>query len=71
MLALRLYRETRCPGCGGDLNVTTAGENEDTFKPQLPLQCFRCVAFGQSHEAYRDNPHQGSLIHLVPPRPVR
>lgn len=70
MLALRLYRSTRCPGCGGNLAVTTAPENEDRYRPEPPLQCFRCVGFAHSHKAHEDNPHPDSLIHLVPPRPA-
>jgi len=71
MLALAMYRETRCPGCGGDLNVTTQSEHERQYKPELPLQCFRCVAFGRSNDAYADQPYPGSLVHLVPQRPTR
>jgi hypothetical protein len=71
MLALAMYRETRCPGCGGDLNVTTKAEHEERYKAELPLQCFRCVAFSRSNDAYADQPYPGSLIHLVLPRPVR
>lgn len=71
MVALRLYRAGRCRGCGGDLTITTAAENEEQFKPELPLQCFRCVAFAHSHEAYRESPHPHTLIHLVPTTPKR
>lgn len=69
MLALRLHRLNCCPGCGGDLAVTTDPENEDRFKPQPPLQCFRCVGFSRSHKAHEDEPHPLSLIHLVPRKP--
>lgn len=69
MLALRAYRASRCPGCGGDLAVTTAAENEDRFRAELPVQCYRCLEFGRSHEAYREEPHPLSLLHLVPQRP--
>lgn len=71
MLALALWREHRCPNCGGDLDVTANPDNEDRFRPMLPLQCFRCVAFGQSHKAYSNSPHVSSLIHLVPQRPPK
>jgi hypothetical protein len=71
MLALRAYRASRCPGCNGDLAVTTAAENEDKFRAEMPVQCYRCVAFGRSQEAYREEPHPLSLLHLVPQRPVR
>jgi hypothetical protein len=71
MLALKLYKDSLCPGCGGDFEVTGAPENEDRFHHLPPLQCFRCVAFGIAHEAYKDDPHPQSLIHLVPPKPRR
>lgn len=71
ILALAMYRETRCPGCGGNLNVTTKAEHEDQYKAELPLQCFRCVGFARDNDAYADEPYAGSLIHLVPPRPKR
>lgn len=71
MLALHAYRARRCPGCGGDLNVTTASENEDGYRNELPLTCFRCVAFAQAHKVYAEEPHPHALIHLVPQRPAR
>jgi hypothetical protein len=71
MLALKVYRDGRCPGCGGDLDVTTAAESEDRYRPELPLQCFRCVAFSQSRQAYVEQPHPETLLHLVQQRPRR
>jgi uncharacterized protein with PIN domain len=71
MLALRMYRASRCPSCGGDLAVTTAPENEGMFKKNLPVTCHRCVAFSVSHQAYADYPHPHSLIHQVPHKPIR
>ena len=71
MVALALWRQHQCPGCGGDLTVTTKPENEERYRHELPLQCFRCVAFAQSHKAYDDQQYPISLIHLVPQRPKR
>jgi hypothetical protein len=71
MLALSLYRDRRCPGCGGDIDVTTNPENEEQYRHELPLQCFRCVAFAQAHKAYDDQLYPMSLIHLVRQRPKR
>jgi hypothetical protein len=71
MLALQSYEDSRCPGCGGDINVTTASENEGRYRHQLPLQCFRCVAFAQSHKAQEEQPYPLSLIHLVQQRPKK
>jgi hypothetical protein len=69
MLALGLYRKTRCPGCGGDLAVTTDGKNEDRFQHDLPIECHRCVAFARAAEAYEGQPRANTLIHQVPRRP--
>lgn len=69
MLALAHYRDSRCPNCNGDLAVTTAPENEDRFKAQLPVTCFRCEAFSRSHKAYQDEPHPTALLHLVAQEP--
>jgi hypothetical protein len=69
MLALERYRKTRCPHCRGDLDVTTDAKNEDRFKAELPVQCFRCLAFARSHDAYRDQPQPHTLLHLVPHEP--
>lgn len=69
MLALRLYRARCCPNCGGNLDVTAASENEDRFRHQPPLQCFRCVGFSRSHEEFKDEQHPLSYLHLVPQSP--
>lgn len=69
MLALKAYRDTRCPGCNGNLTVTTAQENEDRYRHELPLECYRCQGFARSHKAQESHPYPLSLIHLVPQRP--
>lgn len=71
MLALRAYRDSLCARCSGDLAVTTAPENEGLFKAKLPVQCFRCVAFAEVHDTYKDEHHPQTLIHLVPREPAR
>lgn len=71
MLALKAYRDTRCPHCGGNLTETTAAENEDRYEHELPLTCHRCVAFARAHEAYEGERRPHTLIHLVSPHPKR
>lgn len=71
MLALGLYRDSRCPTCTGDLTVTTDPDNEGRFRPELPTECFRCSAFESSHNAYADHPQSRSLLHAVPLTPRR
>lgn len=69
MLALRLYRQSLCPNCGGDLTVTADAENEDSFHRIPPVQCFRCAEFSRSHEEWKDEKHPLSYLHLVPKTP--
>lgn len=71
MIALALWRENRCPFCGGDLALTTDPVNEDVYRHELPIQCYRCVAFARAHEEYDTELYPQSLIHLVPQRPKR
>lgn len=71
MLALGLHRKTRCRSCGGDVRVTTAAENEGKYRPDLPLECYRCIALDLSQDRYKDHPHRYALIHQVPPRPKK
>lgn len=71
MVALGLHRKGRCPGCGGNLAVTTDSKNEGRYRHELPLECYRCQAFERAHEAYKDQPRPNTLIHQVPYRPIR
>jgi hypothetical protein len=71
MLALGLYRSTRCTRCSGDLLVTTDSENEDRFHHQLAVECYRCQAFDRSQEANKEHPYPLSLMHQVPHKPGR
>lgn len=71
MLALKTYRDLRCPNCGGDLAETTKAENEDRYEHELPYTCHRCVAFARSYEAYASEQRPQTLIHLVSPHPKR
>lgn len=65
MLALALYRRTRCGRCGGDLVETTDSRNEGRYVPLLPVQCHRCVGLEQSEDGYREAPHPYTLMHRV------
>jgi len=68
MLALAIYRDTKCPHCSGFLEETTAPENADRYRHEPALECFRCRAFAQSHDAYEDQDSR-PLLHRVPLRP--
>jgi hypothetical protein len=65
MLALAVYRKRRCPGCGGDLEETTAAGNEDRYLPQPPLQCHRCVGFARAAEAWKERDYPHTYLHMV------
>lgn len=77
MLALDLWRQRRCRHCGGDLEETTAEENDGTpgrsgYRPLLPVRCHRCTALAASEEQYNKNsPHPRALIHRVELQPPR
>lgn len=43
---------TRCPGCGGYLDETTAVGRDDDFDAEL-IACHRCAAGDQAVEAFR------------------
>jgi len=69
MLALDKYRATRCPGCSGDLAVTTDPKNENKFRRELPVQCFRCLELARAHEAVQGEKHAQTLLQIVPRTP--
>lgn len=71
MLALAAHRDSLCPNCSGRLADTTAPENARAYKAELPTRCFRCEAFGISHEAYADQPQPMAFLHEVPHKPRR
>jgi hypothetical protein len=78
MVALALWEQRRCGGCGGDLDETTSPHMEDGYEALLPVRCHRCTALSRSEERYRKpvkgqvaTPHPHALIHQVRPKPGR
>lgn len=71
MLALAAYRRGRCPGCGGDLAETTNPDNEGRYQRDLPVQCFRCLEYARAADAYQDQPHAHTYLHVVRLKPKR
>jgi len=57
MLALGLFRQMTCDGCGGHLPDTTAPDADGAYVAELPIRCHRCTAIAQRAEEYRDAPH--------------
>lgn len=77
MLALALWEERRCQGCGGDLTETTRPEHDGLgpdrwrYAALLPVRCHRCTALSASEERHKDAPHRHALIHRVELQPPR
>ena len=77
MLALALFDDRRCRGCGGDLAETTRDEHDGLgpdrwrYAPLLPVRCHRCTALAASEAEYKDSPHPHALMHVVELRPPR
>lgn len=74
MLALAEWRDSRCRGCGGDLEETTNPDHDGTpgnwgYQPLKPIRCHRCTALARSEAKYRDNEHPHALMHVVELRP--
>lgn len=51
MIELAVWRETRCPGCGGDLAETTDPANDDRYQAEA-IRCHKCTAIAQSAGRY-------------------
>lgn len=43
MLALAAWRQTRCPGCGGNLAETTDPASERAYESDA-IRCHKCTA---------------------------
>jgi hypothetical protein len=78
MLALALYRDSRCHQCGGNLAETTSPDNDGSpgngaYVPLPPIRCHRCTALSRSEKRYRDEKaeHPHALMHQVEHRPGR
>lgn len=57
MLALGLYRQQQCPGCGGYLPDTTAPEAEGAYKAEPPVRCQACTTRYEASSAHIKAPH--------------
>jgi hypothetical protein len=49
MLALAMWDDTRCTGCGGDLRLTTTHE---WWRAEVVAQCHRCASISTKQEKY-------------------
>lgn len=64
MLALAVYRASRCEGCGGDLAETTSHEQ---WNVPPPMRCHRCTAIAIAQDAH-DHKHLHALRWTATPR---
>ena len=76
MVALAHWRDSRCGGCGGDLEETTSIENDGSpghgaYLPMEPLRCHRCAALARSEKTYHEDAAPHSLMHRVHYQPPR
>jgi len=62
MLALALYRDSRCPLCGGDIRDCTGPEDEADVHVPPPRRCRRTDALIGAQETYKDNPRPAALL---------
>jgi hypothetical protein len=59
MIALALWRESQCSGCGGDLAETTT---HDRWIPVPPLMCWKCDAIAAQQDTYaKEHRHMAAL----------
>jgi hypothetical protein len=55
MVALSLWRDGRCAGCGGSLDETLAHEDWEALPP---LRCHKCKAVAIAQDRFEDkHPH--------------
>jgi hypothetical protein len=60
MLALHMWRATRCPHCGRALRECTAPDAE--YKAALPTRCHATTALLQAQKPYADTPQAEALL---------
>ena len=59
-LALDLYENGLCDGCGHPLDETTKPENTEAYIAKAPIRCHRCTAQIQAMEA-AERPQEQAL----------
>lgn len=62
MLALAVWREMSCNGCGGWLPETTEKEASGKYVVQPPIRCHRCDGFSHASEQAQKMRSPQSLI---------
>lgn len=61
MVALDLFRASRCPNCGRDIEECTAAESEEAYEA-IHSRCHATTARLIAQDAYRENPHSSALM---------
>lgn len=57
VLALLELEADTCPGCGGQMSVTTEAGAEGHYHVPAPTRCHQCTALSQAQDAYHSNPN--------------
>lgn len=66
-LALSLYEDSRCPGCGQALHESMDPDLLDEWTTMHPVRCGACTALGRAAEndADQKREHPGALRRIV------
>lgn len=62
MLALSVYRDTRCPSCGQDIRDCTSASAEGKYVVPPPTRCHATTALLIAQKPYADAPQGGALL---------
>lgn len=62
MLALAIYRDSHCPGCGGLLAETTDPANESRYAADM-ARCHKCTAIAQSAATVAKAAYPHTILH--------
>lgn len=68
MLALALWRATRCPSCGRNVDECTAAANEGRYSAGLPHRCHATTALLQAQERYAEAQQPAALMWRITKR---
>lgn len=62
MLALRAYKDSLCPRCGGPIEECTDPRSEGNYTFGLPVRCHKTTALLLQQEKLKDYPRAEALM---------
>lgn len=68
MLALGVWRATRCPNCGLDIEECTSPDNDGRYVASLPHRCHATTARLIRQKEYEETPQSEALLFSVEKR---